>query len=208
MERKTQFAASPGGGGHAGHDGPHGPSPWVARFLAGVASGGQVLDVACGGGRHLRLAVAHGHAVTGLDRDLSRVGDLAAISGVELVEADLERGASFPLAGRRFAGVIVTNYLWRPILPDVVAAVASDGMLIYETFGAGNERHGKPSNPAFLLRPGELIEAVRGRLTPVAYEHAAIDGPPVRIVQRIVAVGPEHRWLTEPPAAWPGRARP
>lgn len=175
------------------------PSRWVVRFIGGVRSGGRVLDLACGGGRHLRLALERGLAVTGIDRDLSRVSDLEGCPGVSLVAADLEDGRPFPLAGQAFDGVIVTNYLWRPILPDIVGAVAHDGILIYETFAAGNERYGRPRNPAFLLRPGELIGAVTPKLTPIAFETAKEKNPP-RVIQRIAAVGPDHIWLNDPPA--------
>jgi SAM-dependent methyltransferase len=171
----------------------------VARFIGAVRPGGRVLDVACGGGRHLRLALDRGLAVVGIDRNLSGVGDLEGREGVSLLAADLEVGRPFPLAGTTFDGVIVINYLWRPILPDIVACVARDGMLIYETFAAGNQKYGKPGNPEFLLRPGELIGAVAPRLTPIAYEHVKLADPP-RIVQRIAAVGPDHIWLNDPPA--------
>ena len=140
------------------------PSPWVARFLSGVAAGGTVLDVACGGGRNLRAALAAGYQVVGMDRVLTGVADLAGHPGVWLVASDLEDGSPFPLAGERYAGVIVTNYLWRPILPDIVAAVADDGLLIYETFAVGQEQLGRPQNPDFLLRPRELLEAVAQRM--------------------------------------------
>ena len=117
---------------------------------------------------------------------------------VELIEADLEGGSPWPLLGRVFDAVIVTNYLHRPLLPDIVAAVAPRGILIYETFAAGQGRFGRPSNPDFLLRPGELLDAVRDKLIPFAYEQVMLDGP--RIVQRIAAVGPGHPWLKAPPA--------
>lgn len=173
-------------------------SDWVVRFLHGVPQGGHVLDVACGSGRHLRLALSAGHAAVGIDRDLSGVADLNGDPAVELIEADLEIGNPFPLRGRMFAGVIVTNYVWRPILPDIVACVAPDGVLIYETFALGQETIGRPANPDFLLNPGELIDAVYGRLVPIAYEHMTLSGPR-RVVQRIAAVGPKHPWLREPP---------
>ena len=175
------------------------PSPWVVRFIRAAPPGGGVLDVACGSGRHLRLALEHGLAATGIDRDISAVADLEGRPDVTLIAADLEDGRPFPLAGSRFGAVIVTNYLWRPILPDIVDCVASDGILIYETFAVGQERLGKPRNPAFLLRPGELLAAVAPRLTPIAYEHVRLADPP-RIVQRIAAVGPDHFWLIDPPA--------
>jgi len=146
-----------------------------------------VLDLACGGGRHLRLLHGRGHPVTGLDRDLSGVADLAETPGVRLVEADLEDGAPFPLAGLRFAGVVVTNYLHRPLLPTLVEAVAPGGLLLYETFAQGNERFGRPRNPDFLLRPGELLEAVHGRLRVLAYEDLEVTEPRPAAVQRIAA---------------------
>lgn len=169
--------------------------PWVTRHLPGVPAGGTVLDLACGNGRHARAALAAGHRVVAVDRDISAVADLAGRPDLRIVEADLESGAPFPVQGP-FAGVIVTNYLWRPILPDIVAAVASDGILIYQTFAAGNERFGRPSNPDFLLRPGELLDVVAGRLVVVDYEYAT-EMEPGRVVQRIAAAGPHHRYFAE-----------
>lgn len=178
------------------------PSPWVVRWLAHAprSEGATLLDVACGGGRHLRHARSLGWQVCGLDRDLSGVGDLAGTPGVELVAADLENGATFPVNQRRFAAVVVTNYLWRPLLPDIVAAVAADGLLIYETFAIGNERYGKPARADFLLQPAELLDAVAARLVPFGYEHIRRDDPP-RLIQRLCAVGRSHPWLTDPPPA-------
>ncbi len=181
--------------------GLHETSQWVRRFLPGVPSGGSILDVACGAGRHMRLALERGYTVTGIDRDLSRVEDLAARKDVGLVEADLESGRPFPLKDMAYDGVIVTNYLWRPILADIVGCVADDGVLIYETFAAGHERHGKPCNPDFLLRANELIEAVLPRLTVVAYEHGLRGGSHPKIVQRIAACGPRHSWAQDAPVS-------
>lgn len=166
-------------------------SAWVARFLPLVPAGGRILDVAAGGGRHTRLARASGHAVTAVDIDVSSLADLHADPGVEIVTADLE-GAPWPFGGRAFAGVIATNYLHRPLLPLLVAAVAEGGSLIYETFAEGNEVFGKPSNPNFLLKQGELLEAVRGVLTVVAYEHGTIETPRPAVIQRIAAVRGAH----------------
>lgn len=162
------------------------PSAWVRRFASLVPAGGTVLDVAAGGGRHVRLFRDRGHPVTAVDRSTDALRRLAT-EGLEVITADLESGAPWPLARRRFAGVVVTNYLHRPLLPAIVGAVAADGVLLYETFAAGNERFGKPSNPAFLLRPGELLEAVRGRLRVIAYEDLAVDEPRPAMVQRIAA---------------------
>ncbi|MBU1209819.1 MAG: class I SAM-dependent methyltransferase [Alphaproteobacteria bacterium] len=178
------------------------PSPWVIRFLAAVRPGGRILDVACGSGRHTLAAASLGFAVTGIDRDISMARQQAEACGglpaVDLVEADLESGAPWPFAPASFDAVVVANYLWRPILPDIVATLATSGVLIYETFAIGNERFGRPSNPDFLLRPGELLEAVAGRLVPIAYEHLRLQGPD-RIVQRLCALGPDHEGLRTPP---------
>jgi SAM-dependent methyltransferase len=174
--------------------GPSEPSSWVNRFMGGIREGGDILDVACGAGRHLRLALERGHRVTGIDRDVSQLEDLAERRDVSLIEADLETGHPFPLREMRYEGVIVTNYLWRPILPEIVGCVADDGVLIYETFAAGHERLGRPCNPDFLLRGNELLEAVLPHLTVVAFEHGIRPGKKPKIVQRIAACGPGHDW--------------
>jgi SAM-dependent methyltransferase len=162
-------------------------SPWIHRFAGLVPAAGRVLDVACGGGRHTRFFLGRGHPVTAVDRDTSGVKDLQGDPGVEILEFDLEARAPWPFPGRTFEGVVVANYLWRAILPDIVAAVAPGGALIYETFARGQERFGHPHNPDFLLKPGELLEAVRGELRVVAYEDLILDDPP-RAVQHIAAV--------------------
>lgn len=141
-----------------------------------------MLDVACGSGRHLRWLVAQGFAVTGIDRDARALAPLAALG--RTITADIENGP-WPLAGETFDAVVVTNYLWRPLLTTLVDSVAPGGVLICETFAQGNERFGKPSNPAFLLQPGELLWACSA-LRVVAYEDGLLDGPPRR-VQRIAA---------------------
>jgi SAM-dependent methyltransferase len=170
-----------------GH-GPSEASAWVRRFADRIPAGGPVLDLAAGGGRHTRFLVGRGHPAVAVDRDVTGLADLQTSPAVTILAADLEDGRPWPLGDRRFAGVVVTNYLHRPLLPAIVAAVAPGGCLIYETFAAGNERLGKPSNPDFLLRPGELLEAVRGRLTVLAYENLAVSEPRPALVQRIAAV--------------------
>ena len=164
------------------------PSPWVIRFAELVPAGGRVLDVGSGEGRHTRLFLGRGHPVTAVDRDTSGLADLREDARLEIVEADLESGAPFPFQGRAFEGIVVTNYLHRPILPDIVAAVAAGGVLVYETFARGQERFGRPQCPDFLLGPGELLEAVRGALRVIAYEDVTVDDPAPRVVQRIAAV--------------------
>jgi SAM-dependent methyltransferase len=165
-------------------------SPWVQRWSHLVPANGSVLDVACGAGRHMRWFAARGHAVTGVDRSPEAIEAVKNLG--EAVLADIENGP-WPFAGRIFDAVIVTNYLWRPLLPAIAASVAAGGVLIYETFAAGNETVGKPSRPDFLLQPGELLRACAD-LRVVAYEDGFLDEPP-RHVQRIAGVraSPEER---------------
>lgn len=161
-------------------------SPWVERWLPGIAEGGEVLDLACGSGRHSRVLAAAGRRVCAVDRDPVALGLLARVPGITVMQADLER-APWPLGGRKFDGIVVTNYLHRPLFPCIIDALAPRGLLIYETFAAGNERFGKPSNPAFLLRPGELLEHVAGRLRVIAFEDMEVTFPKPAMVQRISA---------------------
>ncbi|MFM2044023.1 MAG: hypothetical protein RLY86_2599 [Pseudomonadota bacterium] len=164
------------------------PSPWVVRFAPLVPRGGAVLDLACGSGRHLRLFHGRGHPVTGVDIDLRGVADLTGCPGVTLVAADLENGNPWPLGSTRFTAIVVTNYLYRPLLPVLVEALEPGGVLLYETFAMGNARFGRPSSPAFLLRSGELPALVQGRMQVVAYEHGEVASPKAAVVQRLCAV--------------------
>lgn len=168
--------------------GPRTPSPWILRFAPLVPAGAAVLDLASGSGRHARLFLARGHPVTAVDRDLSGLGDIAGQPRLGLVQADLEDGSPWPLPGQRFGAVVVVNYLWRPLFPQILESVEENGVLLYETFAVGNEAYGRPDNPDFLLRPGELIELIQQRLQIVAYEHGYLDQPRPAIKQRICAV--------------------
>ena len=159
------------------------PSPWVRRWSHLVANDSTVLDVACGSGRHLRWFASRGCRVTGVDRDAQALAGLESVA--EICVADIE-SSPWPFAARRFDAVVVTNYLWRELLPTIVASVASGGVLIYETFALGQTSVGKPSNPKFLLRPGELLLASQ-TLRVVAYEDGFVDTPE-RFVQRLVAI--------------------
>ncbi len=163
------------------------PSPWVLRFAALIPSGTRVLDLACGAGRHSRALAALGHSVLALDRDAQALAMLDGVPAVQTMQADLEN-AAWPLAGQRFGAVVVVNYLWRPLLPRLVRAVADGGVLLYETFAFGQQTLGRPRNPEFLLRPGELLDAVRGQLRVVAYEDGLLGCPQPAFVQRICAV--------------------
>ena len=163
------------------------PSAWVTRWGDRVPAGGRLLDLACGNGRHSRYFAARGHPVEAVDRDPAVIDRLASIPGISARCADLEQGA-WPYEGQQFAGILVVNYLHRPLFPHLLTALAPAGALIYETFAAGNERFGRPSNPAFLLKPGELLDVVRGRLRVVAYEDLTVAEPRPAMVQRLCAI--------------------
>jgi len=174
------------------------PSPWITRWTHLLKAYADVLDVACGAGRHTQWFADHGHRVTGIDRDLS--GALHLSSRATLVQADME-SETWPLAvsgkPRQFDAVIVTNYLWRPLMPILLQSLAPKGILLYETFTQGNETVGRPTRAEFLLRPGELLRYCED-FHVVAYEQGFLDEPQ-RFVQRIVAVAkPELSEATHP----------
>jgi SAM-dependent methyltransferase len=168
------------------HPGDAAPSAWIVRFAPLARPGGAALDLACGGGRHARFLAARGHAVTAVDRDAGALAALADVPGVTAVQADLEAGP-WPLPGRTFDAVVVTHYLHRPLFPAIEAALAEGGVLLYETFMRGNERHGRPTRPEFLLAPGELLAAFPG-LSVVAFEQGEVQAPRPAVVQRLCAV--------------------
>lgn len=162
-------------------------SHWVRRFMPLITTGGSVLDLACGRGRHSLLLDEHGYRVEAVDRDAGALAEIAARApGITTRAADLE-GGPWPYHGRAFDGIVVTNYLYRPLLPLLLNALEVNGVLIYETFMVGNERLGKPSNPAFLLRSGELLDVVRRRLVVVAFEQGEVAVPRPAVMQRLCA---------------------
>jgi SAM-dependent methyltransferase len=156
------------------------PSEWIERW-APLITHGTVLDLACGGGRHANFFLAKGLKVTAVDREAQ------VIAGARFVQADLEDGSPWPLPGERFEGIVVTNYLHRPLFPRLLQVLAPGGVLLYETFMLGNERFGRPSNPEFLLRPGELREAFAG-LTVKGFEEGEVTHPKPAMIQRLCAV--------------------
>jgi SAM-dependent methyltransferase len=155
------------------------PSAWVVRWAA-LVERGPVLDVASGSGRHARFFAARGLEVVAVDREPQE------IPGVAFVRADLEDGSPWPFAGRRFGAIVVTNYLYRNLFSVLAGSLEDRGILIYETFMAGNEKFGKPSNPAFLLEPGELLGAFAG-LTVLAFEQGVVQSPRPAALQRLCA---------------------
>ena len=157
--------------------GSEAPSPWVVRW-AGLVERGPVLDVASGAGRHARFFAQRNLEVIAVDHEPQ------SIAGVKFVQADLENGSPWPFPGERFGAIVVTNYLHRPLLATLASALLEDGVLIYETFMVGNERYGKPSNPNFLLRPGELLQAF-AKLTVLGFEQGTTGSA---VVQRMCAI--------------------
>ncbi len=161
------------------------PSPWVVRFGARLGAGARVLDVACGHGRHARYLAGRGCRVTAVDVDPACGESLKHVSGVDFIAFDLEANA-WPFSPSSFDAVVVVHYLHRPLLPRLAEALASNGLLLYETFAVGNERFGRPRNPDFLLRPRELLDAFTG-LRVLAFEDGIVSDPPAAI-QRLAAV--------------------
>jgi SAM-dependent methyltransferase len=165
-------------------------SNWVARFAPLIKPGGRVLDLACGGGRHARYLAARGCLVEAVDRDAEALLSLTREPGITVRHADLE-GGSWPYADSMFDAIVVTNYLYRPLLPLLGPCLGPAGLLIYETFARGNESYGRPSNPEFLLAPGELLAlAGQVQLRVLAYEDGYVDLPKPAMVQRMVALKP------------------
>lgn len=169
------------------------PSPWVCRFVPLIAAQGRVLDVACGRGRHARHLQECGYSVIAVDRDAEALVTLGGLDRVQPVAADIESGP-WPFTPGTFDGVVVTNYLWRPLLPHLVAALSEGGVLIYETFALGNENFGRPANPDFLLRRNELLDWLMPQLNVVAFEQGLVSRPQSAVVQRVCAVREGRRW--------------
>lgn len=163
------------------------PSPWVQRFSSIIPERGRVLDLACGSGRHARLLASLGHRVEAVDRDAAALANLSGAEGVVTRQVDLEAG-SWPYFAEVFDAVVVSNFLWRPLLPNIVKVLEQGGVLIYETFMVGNEQFGRPSNPAYLLRSGELLDLVRHRMHVLAFEQGEVSSPRPAMVQRLCAI--------------------
>ncbi len=165
------------------------PSPWVRRFAPLVRLGGPVLDVASGGGRHGRLFLSRGHPVTMVDCFVDALAEHTGNPMAKVMKADLENHSPWPFEKNCFAAVVVVNYLYRPLMNDLLDTLQPEGVLIYETFAHGNESYSKPRNPDHLLKSGELLELVSGRLQVVAYEHGITEqGPLPGVVQRVCAI--------------------
>lgn len=162
------------------------PSLWLTRFAPLIRPGGTVLDLACGNGRNTRWLARQGWHVEAVDRDAEAIAGLQGLENVTTLQADLE-GAPWPYPERRFDGIVVCRYLYRPLLPLLAASLAENGVLIYETFMVGQERFGHPRNPDFLLLPDELLNAFSDKLQIVAFEQGVISEPNPAVIQRICA---------------------
>ena len=172
------------------------PSDWIERYAGLIAPGARVLDLAAGHGRHAVFLAGRGARVLAVDRDASALAASASTPGIETRVVDLEIGG-WPFEGQRFDAIVAVNYLHRPLLPHMLLSLNDDGVVLYETFAAGNEAYGKPTNPDFLLAPGELLELARDALTVVAFEQGVVTRDRTAVVQRLAAVGRGRRW---PPA--------
>jgi len=162
------------------------PSNWVTRFAPLIEAGGRVLDLACGNGRHSIFLASSGFSVTAVDRDIPNISE--KFKQVRWIKTDLENGDKSLWEKQHFMAVVVTNYLYRPLIPAIINALDENGVLIYETFSLGNEQYGRPSNPDFLLLPGELLSACSERLRVIAYEEGIIKDSKLSVKQRICAV--------------------
>lgn len=179
------------------------PASWIVRFGELIPAGARVLDLACGRGRHARLFARRGCRVLAVDRDAAALAALVEVEGIETAALDLERG-TWPLGSERFDAIVVANYLHRPLFAPLLAALTPDGTLLYATFARGNERYGRPTNPDFLLEPGELLRIVAGRLAVVAFDEGLVgEGGRTAVVQRLAAIGPRRAW----PVSLPSDAR-
>jgi len=169
------------------------PSPWMLRYAHLVPPGARVLDLACGFGRHARLFAQRGAHVLAVDRDRDALSALEGVAAIETRAIDLE-ASGWPFADERFDAIVVSRYLHRPTLPQLIAAVADEGTLLYETFARGNAVYGRPSNPDFLLEPGELLALAAPHLTVVAFEQGLVTEGRPAVIQRVAAVGRRRQW--------------
>ena len=162
-------------------------SEWVRRFYGQIPKNGLILDLAGGSGRHTRFLTQKGFKLLLLDNDIAKAKDLQDVENIVLMEYDLEDGSTLPFPKSSFQGVVVTNYLYRPIFPQLLNLLDDGGILIYETFAVGNEKYGRPTNPDYLLKSGELISLVSPQMRIIAYEECLVRRPTKAYVQRLTA---------------------
>ncbi len=168
------------------------PESWVLKFSSQIPPG-PILDLACGKGRHGRYFLARGHSVTFLDRDISGVVDLLSHPKTQLMEYDLENNSPWPFLKNQFSGIIIINYLYRPLLPNLLTALKPGGLLIYKTFAAGNEQFGRPRSPEFLLQENELLDTFSQHFEIIDFTQGK-ESNPNRVTQAICARRVMHRY--------------
>ncbi len=162
-------------------------SEWVKRFYSQIPKNGLILDLAGGSGRHTRFLAQKGFKLILLDNQIAKAKHLQNVENIELMEYNVEGGSSLPFLTSSFKGIVVTNYLYRPIFPQLICLLDDGGVLIYETFAVGHEKYGRPTNPDFLLKSGELISRISPQMRIIAYEERLITWPAKAYVQRIAA---------------------
>ena len=164
------------------------PSEWIREHTKLISPGGSVLDLACGSGRHTSFLLKRGNNVTALDRDISQLKDVPETKNLKILEHDLEGALRWPFAPQAFDGIIVANYLYRPLFSEIVKSLAPQGILIYQTFAVGNEKYGHPRNPQYLLSKDELLQVFGKRLHVVKYSHGLIKRPFPAVMQSICCI--------------------
>ena len=164
------------------------PSEWVKDYTKLIPPDGNVLDLACGSGRHTRFLLERGIKVTALDHDISQLKDMPKNENLIIIEHDLEGSSPWPFASQAFAGIVVVNYLYRPLFVKILDSLAPNGVLIYQTFAVGNEKYGRPRNPQYLLSDEELLKVFGKHLHVVQYSHGLINQPSPAIMQSICCI--------------------
>jgi len=162
------------------------PSKWVVRFADKIEPNGTVLDLACGSGRHTDFFLQRGHHVTATDINTSKVEGNYDTNKLIIIQSDLEK-LPWPFSQNAFSAIVVINYLYRPLFPKIVSSLKPNGLLIYETFAKGNEKFGRPKNPEYLLKPGELLSGSFSNLKILAFEDLVVTEPKLAAVQRVCA---------------------
>tara|TARA_B100001142_G_scaffold298109_1_gene321031 strand:+ start:625 stop:1176 length:552 start_codon:yes stop_codon:yes gene_type:complete len=163
-------------------------SDWVKKYTVLIPSNTLVLDLACGSGRNTRFLLDRGYSVVALDKDTSQLADISNKQNLRKYKFDLEAGIKFPFHRQEFSGVIVTNYLYRPLFENLINSLSDGGVLIYQTFMVGNEAYGRPRNPKFLLKRNELSDVFDKKLDVIAFEQGYTESPKPAVIQSICAV--------------------
>ena len=163
------------------------PNKWVECYSSLIPSGGSVLDLACGSGRHTGMLLNKGYQVTAVDIDTTLIKQNFSNKNLNIVKCDLESLSFWPFEKNSFLGIIVVNYLHRPLFSKIIESLREEGVLVYQTFADGHSRYGKPKNPDYLLKRGEL-KTVFDSMKIISYQHGYLSYPSQSIIQRICCV--------------------